>query len=177
MRICLRAYSIAAVFVSPTTACLAAPYAASLGAPPRPAIEATFRMTPPPCASICRIWCFMPKNTPLALTAKLRSNSSSSVSMKLFIGVRMPALLMPTSSRAKVPTAASTSAFTSASRVTSQVWATTLAPPSRSSPANCSRPDTLRSPSTSLAPTAARRRASNSPKPLAAPVIITTWSL
>ncbi|MOA03306.1 hypothetical protein D3C78_1228050 [compost metagenome] len=131
-------------------------------------------MAPPPCASICLIWYFMPKNTPLALTAKLRSSSSSQVSMKLFSGVRIPALLMPTSRRPKVSTAASTSALTSSSRVTSQASATTLAPASRSSAATRARPAALRSPSTSLAPMSARRLASNSPKPLAAPVIITT---
>ena len=49
------AYSNAAVFVRPTMACFAAAYVAALGAAPRPAMELTLRIVPPPPERICGI--------------------------------------------------------------------------------------------------------------------------
>ncbi len=82
-----------------------------------------------------------------------------------------PALLNRQSSRPNDPSAVSTSAAMSASRVTSARWNTARGPRSR---ASASPFTTVRPASTTWAPSAAKRRAVASPMPLVAPVMIAT---
>ena len=66
------AYSNAAVFVRPTMACFAAAYAAAFGAAPRPAIELTLRIIPPPPERICGIWALHSEHDAFCVYRKLK---------------------------------------------------------------------------------------------------------
>ena len=46
--------------------------------PTRPAVDEMFTIEPPPALRIAGMACFVPRNTPLAFTAMIRSHSSTS---------------------------------------------------------------------------------------------------
>src|SRR5258708_21282279 len=99
-RIPLRAFSSAAVLVSPITPCLLALYADAPAKPARPAIDAMFTIAPPPPSlSICRISYFRHSQTPLTLIFMVRSHSSSHCRITGAHTPSIPALLKATSTR------------------------------------------------------------------------------
>jgi hypothetical protein len=87
------------------------------GAPTSPAVDEMLMIEPPPARRIAGIACFVPRKTPLTLTAMMRSQSSSDVS-SIFDRKRMPALLTSTFSLPYELTAVAIAARQSASRVT-----------------------------------------------------------
>ena len=89
----------AADFVIPTTACLLAPYAKTVGVPESPATDAVFTIAPPPLFIIASATDFIPSHTPFTFTDITRSKSSSEYSNKLRHGPRIPALLKNASTR------------------------------------------------------------------------------
>src|SRR5256886_17677364 len=92
------------------TAPLVALYAAvSPGLPTSPAVDEMLMMEPPPACRMAGIAHLVPRNTPLTLTAMIRSQSASLVS-SIFDRKRMPALLTSTSSLPYVCTAVATAA-------------------------------------------------------------------
>src|SRR5215469_4563395 len=77
-RILLRAVSKAADFVSPTTPCLLALYAAAPAVPTSPEIEAMLTIAPPlPCLVICLISYLRQSHVPFRLIFTVRSKSTS----------------------------------------------------------------------------------------------------
>ena len=114
----------------------------------------------------------IPYRTPLILTLIIWSHSSIFKSSSGACGIN-PALLIITSTRPKVPTAASTSLFTCVGSVTSVVTVSALPPALASVSARALRRSCRRAPSTRIAPLVERSRAVASPSPLLAPVITT----
>ena len=80
-RILNDASSIAMALVAVIIAPLEVLYQASPGRGRRPAVEATFKITPCPCSFISGTPCLAVKNTDFTFTAKIRSNSSSVTSV------------------------------------------------------------------------------------------------
>ena len=66
-----------------------------------PAVEPILMMTPPPALRNTGTTAWQPRNTPLTLTAKVRSNSSSSISSIGLLTCVVPALLTRMSSAAE----------------------------------------------------------------------------
>src|SRR3989442_5684786 len=97
------------------------------GLPTRPAVDEMLMIDPPPACRIAGIAHFVPRKTPLTLTAMMRSQSSSDVS-SIFDRKRMPALLTSTLSLPYACTAVATAARQSSSRVTSTCTYVALAP-------------------------------------------------
>src|SRR5439155_1685050 len=101
---------MAVALVNSRTAPLVAVYAAvSPGLPTSPAVDEMLTMEPPPACRIAGIAAFVPRKTPLALTAMMRSHSDSLVS-SIRARNRMPALLTRTFSMPYVCTAVATAA-------------------------------------------------------------------
>src|SRR5947207_13606398 len=116
-RMLSRACWIAVDLVKSRTAPLVAVYAAvSPGLPTSPAVDEMLMMEPPPACRMAGIAHFVPRNTPLALTAMMRSQSASLVS-SIVDRNRMPALLTSTLSLPYVRTAVATAARQSISWV------------------------------------------------------------
>ena len=115
------------------------------------------------------------KNVPLRFTSTTRSQSASVIS-SVGPSTHSPAVLTSTSMRPVACTASAIRFSMSATLLTSQVTPCTSASaatcPQRSSSATA-----LRSPSTSVAPASAKRRATAAPTPPAAPVITTVLPL
>src|SRR5712691_10511946 len=87
-------------FVKSRTAPLVAVYAAvPPGLPTRPAVDEMLMIDPPPACRIAGIAHFVPRKTPLTLTAMMRSQSASDVS-SIFDRKRMPALKIEETSEA-----------------------------------------------------------------------------
>src|SRR5262245_83240 len=140
-RLLSRACWMAVDLVQSRTALLVAVYAAvSPGLPTRPAVDEILMMEPPPAARIAGLAHFVPRNTPLTLTAMMRSHSVSLVS-SIRAWNRIPALLTKTLSLPYVWTAVATAARQSISWVTfrwayvawppaARMWASTCLPPS-----------------------------------------------
>ena len=127
-------------------------------------------MAPPPACSIAGIACFMPRNTPLALTSMRRSQadvlsvSGSNVPL-------IPALLTRMSSLPKADTVAATASCQLASLVTSRRTKRPAAP----SPSATFRPSASSTSATiTLAPSRAKMFASLCPMPFAEPVMSAT---
>src|SRR5262252_5877611 len=85
-----RACRVAVILVNKRTAPLEAIYA---GGPiaTRPEIDEMFTIEPPPARRMAGMACFVPKNTPFAFTAMMRSQSASVVS-SIPLRSTMPAL-------------------------------------------------------------------------------------
>ena len=116
---------------------------------------------------------FVPRNTPLTLTAMMRSQSASLVS-SIFACNRMPALLTSTSSLPYVCTAVLTAARQSASRVTFR-WTYVARPPeARMSDSTFLPSSSSTSPNTTAAPSCVNNCASTAPCPRAPPLIRAT---
>ena len=115
------------------------------------------------------------KNVPLRLTSTTRSQSASVVS-SVGPSTHRPAVLTSTSMRPVASTASPIRFSMSATLLTSQVtpWTSVRA---ASRPHRSSSATALRSPSTSVAPASANRRAVAAPTPPAAPVITTVLPL
>src|SRR5712691_5970905 len=94
-RMLSRACWIAVTLVNKRTAPLDAIYAGGPMAT-RPEIDEMFTIEPPPARRMAGMACFVPKNTPLAFTAMMRSQSSSLVS-SIPLRITMPALFTRTS--------------------------------------------------------------------------------
>jgi hypothetical protein len=82
-------------------------------------VDEMLMMEPPPAARIADRAHFVPRKTPLTLTAMMRSQSASLVS-SILARNRMPALLTSTLSLPYACTVVATAARQSASRVTSR---------------------------------------------------------
>ena len=130
-------------------------------------------MLPPPWGIITRAACFIPRNTLRVSTANVRSQCSTSVSTSGPNAPPMPALLNITSSRPKPSTAAATSAATWSSSLTS-VRSTRSRSWSATSLINVSLLASLRSPTTTRAPSSRNRSTVALPIPLEPPVMTAT---
>src|SRR6185312_13943854 len=139
---------------------------------PRPSIEDTLMIDPPPDSTIGAMAALMPRNAPTWLTSITCRYSSSVVST---IGLKngIDALFTSTS-RGPNPAAASITSTQSRSRLTSCRTNTASGPRSA---ATFSPSASRTSVSTTRAPSATNRRASASPWPRAAPVITATLPL
>ncbi|GLW26132.1 hypothetical protein Mame01_61740 [Microbispora amethystogenes] len=171
-----RISSRAAVRVSALTAALDAAYA------PRPAkrtwapmFEATFTITPDPCARIAAISCFMARKTPVVLTWRTRAQSSSGMSATA-PPAKIPALLTATSRRPNRVTISRTSPARPDESVTSAVIAAARPPSASMSLTVCSSASRPREAATTTAPSRANPRATALPAPEPAPVTSTTLS-
>jgi hypothetical protein len=131
---------------------------------------------------ICPAFCYfiygstaaMPYSTPLMFTSISWFHSSILRRSSGEIGIN-PALLTMTSIRPYVRTAESTNLFAWSWRVTSVDTASALPPLLVNSSTSDRRRSPRRAPSTTLAPCAERSRAVDSPSPLLAPVMTTTF--
>src|SRR5512143_1377651 len=110
---------------------------------------------------------------PLTFTAKMRSNSASVTSSSGLLTCVVPALLTTMSSRPNALCARPTMALTSALLLTSARHETACLPRRA---ATFLAPASLRSATTTLAPSATKRLAMPSPKPCAPPVTTATLS-
>src|SRR5215208_1959934 len=113
-----RAFSKAAVLVSPMTACLLALFRELSGMPVSPAREDSLTIAPPPASFMRRISCLREKKTPFTLVSSERSLLVSVCSTKGAIASN-PALLKAQSMRPCSDAVRSTRAWTSASMRTS----------------------------------------------------------
>ncbi len=111
----MRARSFPTAFVSPITAALDAAYAAAIGLPSLPAIEARLTIRPYPRSTIPGITARLQKKTPSALIASTRFHSSSVTSTVCSERPGTPAQ----QTRTSTGPAAATAAFTSAELETS----------------------------------------------------------
>src|SRR2546423_913343 len=112
-------YSFAAVFVSPSTPCLAEQYGDRYGTGTSPAADAMFTIVPAWFGSIARISCFSDRNVPVRSTPTTRFHSSSAISAIFAPDPAIPAQFTAASSRPNSASAAATAASTSGSTVTS----------------------------------------------------------
>src|SRR5262245_22101396 len=128
---------------------------------------------PPPAWRIAGMAAFVPRNTPLTLTAMMRSQSASDVSS---IGARkrIPALFTSTFSLPYACTAVATAARQSPSRVTSRCTYVALPPLARISASTFLPSSSSTSPSTTAAPSRTNMRPSVAPWPRAPPLISAT---
>src|SRR5215207_9211194 len=144
--------------------------------PITPAPEEVFTIAPPE-SCMSGISCFMHRKTPVRLMSMIRCHSSV---VRSAVGVwdcSTPALLNATSSRPKASTVRASAAWTSSSRVTSQVSASAR-PPFCSMSRAVSRTSSSGMPATATAaPSAAKARAVVRPMPLPAPVTKATLSV
>lgn len=165
-------WSRAAPRVRAETAALVAAYAAAPGTRVwAPKVEAMFTIEPPEgCERIWRISARSARNIPVRLMSSCSCQSADDSSAKGCPPRNTPALLTATSSEPKRSTAASTTAWISASRATSPVTMSDLPPASSISrivSVSGSRP---RPATTTCAPSAANARAMARPIPEPAPV-------
>src|SRR6266849_4848392 len=161
-------------FVNKRTAPLVAVYAAvPPGAPTSPAVDEMLMIEPPPACRNAGIACFVPRKTPLTLTAMMRSQSSSDVS-SILARKRMPALLTSTFSLPYEFTAVATAARQSASRVTFRCTYVALPPEALISASTFLSSSLRMSPSTTAAPSRTNIRPSTAPCPRAPPLISAT---
>ncbi|GAA4211887.1 hypothetical protein GCM10023074_60930 [Microbispora amethystogenes] len=137
--------------------------------------EATFTITPEPCARITAISCFMARKTPVVLTWRARAQSSSGRSATA-PPTKIPALLTATSRRPNRVTICRTSRATSGESVTSAVTAAARPPSASMSLTVCSSASRPREAATTTAPSRANPRATARPAPEPAPVTSTTLS-
>src|SRR5262245_32397396 len=128
---------------------------------------------PPPAWRIAGMAAFVPRNTPLTLTAMMRSQSASDVSS---IGARkrIPALFTSTFSLPYACSAVATAARQSASRVTSRCTYVAFPPLARISASTFLPSSSSTSPSTTAAPSRTNMRPSVAPWPRAPPLISAT---
>src|SRR5580693_576867 len=165
------AKSSATALVSINTAPLLAVYRVSCFSAARELIEPILTMEPPPEAISAGTAYLHPRKTPLTLTSKVRSYSSTVADTTSF-GSRMPALLTMPSIRPYVATVKSTALATSRSSVTSSARvAHRLLSNSSASPLALELLDAV---ATTVAPSSCKCRAVARPIPPAAPVIRTT---
>src|SRR5579864_2989902 len=124
-------------------------------------------MTPPPALRNTGTTAWQPRNTPLTLTAKARSNSSSPISSIGLLMWVVPALLTRMSRPPNADSVSATAAAKSAFLVTSQAIAMALLPMARAAAFAAS---TLMSASVTRAPSRAKVSAMHLPMPDPAPV-------
>ena len=129
-RISHDAYSMAALFVSPMTACLLAEYAAPCARPRNPASDAVFTMAPEPCSAMTASSAWRPSHTPRTLTERTRSKSSSVVSATERASP-MPALLCAKSRRPEMARVSAITRSQSVGEVTSAATKRAPLPASR----------------------------------------------
>ena len=162
--------NMAMLLVSARTAPLLAEYAATKDWPCMAATEDILTMEPPPDSAITGMACLQPRNTPSLLTALILRQLAMSVSTMVPRAI-MPALLTRISRRPKRSTVAAITAFQLSSSVTSRRMNTAASPMAA---ATAWPSFSLRSATTTLAPSRASNIASALPMPLAAPVMIAT---
>src|SRR5579884_379532 len=167
--------SLASVSEMVTTACFDALYGPMSGAETNPASEAVFTTWPSPCSMKRGTKARMPFTTPKRLTP---STHFQSVSVTSHIGPPMPtpALLCTTCTAPKFDTVWAARASTAPGSDTSVGTPSTDVPPDASSSTATFSPGSSMSASTSRMPSAAARRATARPIPLAPPVTTATLS-
>src|SRR5262245_39899668 len=169
--------SRARLLASVTTAPFDAAYVCPPGRGRTAAVEAVMRKTP-------RFWRFItaradraPSQTPLTLTAMMRSKTASSTSSRGDGPGGTPALAKKMSRLPQAATARSTMAWLSAARVTS-AWAAAARPPARSIASTVVlAPASSTSTTSTRAPSLASASADAAPMPEPAPVTTATRSL
>src|SRR2546422_7391881 len=165
---------MAVALVNSRTAPLVAVYAAvSPGLPTSPAVDEMLTMEPPPACRMAGIAHFVPRKTPLTLTAMMRSQSASLVS-SIFARNRMPALLTSTSSLPYVCTAVATAAGQSSSWVTFRCTEVAWPPEARIAVSTFLPSSSRMSPNTTAAPSRTNSWVSAAPCPRAPPLISAT---
>src|ERR1700722_11353144 len=145
-----------------------------LAEPVTPAIDDKLTIDPPPVCFIASTACLVPRNTPREFTAISLSQASLS-SMSDTALPLMPALFTRMSSLPYFCTVASTTAFQSASLVTSRRMNSAVPLARVMSAATCWPSSSNMSAITTLAPSFANRRAVATPIPDAAPLMIATF--
>jgi hypothetical protein len=166
------AYSIAAERVRPTMPALVKVYGEMFSWAASAVVEEVFTIAPPPPRSIASMPYRRTKKTPSPLTRRTRSQLATSISCSGCCCPSTPALLKMTSIRPYRCTASAMPCSTEAASPVSMVTAY----PSGSPAATRSAPSASMSATTTLAPSAANRRAAASPSPDAPPVTSATLS-
>ena len=161
--------SAASERVNPTSACLEAEYAATYGAPARPATEATLITRPQARSSMPGITARMRRNGPVTFVRRCRSHISRSVRLS-GADSAIPALFTRTSIGPSVALTAATASVTASASPTSRMTAIVCPPLARSARATSSTSVRVRAATATAKPAWTNAPAISRPMPRPPPV-------